>query len=156
MLSDKISRIRRAAPEDADAVYLLMQELGAAQFDQKALKDILMEQMQHPEMYACFVCEEAEKGVIGVVNMRMENQLHHGARVAEIMELVVLKTEQGNGTGTSLLHFAETYAADHGCVEMELSSHFMRREAHAFYEHYGMNKDHYNFTKVLSANTSDR
>lgn len=144
-----ITAIRKVTMEDADAVYILMQELGSARFDREALKDILKEQLEQPEMYICFVCEEAGKGVIGVVNMRMENQLHHGARVAEVMELVVLETEQGRGIGTRLLHHAETYAAEHGCVELELSSHFIRREAHAFYEHYGMNKDHYNFTKEL-------
>lgn len=143
------SRIRKAVLEDADAVYVLMQELGSAQFDRETMREILKEQLERPEIYVCFVNEETEKGVTGVVNMRMENQLHHGARIAEVMELVVLKTEQGKGIGTRLLRCAETYAAEHGCVELELSSHFIRREAHAFYEHYGMNKDHYNFTKEL-------
>lgn len=86
---------------------------------------------------------------VELLSEKSNRMLHHGACVAEVMELVVLKTEQGKGIGTRLLQHAETYAAEHGCVELELSSHFIRRDAHAFYEHYGMNKDHYNFTKEL-------
>ena len=38
--------------------------------------------------YYCLVCEY-DGDVIGVLNLRIEEQLHHAERVAEIMEFIV-------------------------------------------------------------------
>ena len=55
------SRIRKAVLEDADAVYVLMQELGSAQFDRETMREILKEQLERPEIYVCFVNEESHR-----------------------------------------------------------------------------------------------
>lgn len=87
--------------------------------------------------------------VVAFINLRYESQLHHAARVAEILELVVDPAERGRGLGGALFDYACDQARAHGCRQIELTTNQLRRDAHRFYARKGMLNSHYKFTMPL-------
>ncbi len=92
---------------------------------------------------------EEDGEVIGFANVRMEDQLHHCARIAEIMELAVEEGCRGRGIGTVLFDRACALSAQAGCVQIELSCSCARHDAHRFYARKGMCLSHRRYIKTL-------
>lgn len=80
----------------------------------------------------------------------MEDQLHHCARIAEIMELAVEEGCRGRGIGTVLFDRACALSAQAGCVQIELSCSCARHDAHRFYARKGMCLSHRRYIKTLN------
>ncbi|MBR0419623.1 MAG: GNAT family N-acetyltransferase [Erysipelotrichaceae bacterium] len=95
-----------------------------------------------------FIYEEDDE-IKGMINMRLEHQLHHGGIVAEIMELFVKEKYRLNGIGKKLLAEAIKIARDEGCLRIELSSSNWRTDSHRFYEDNGFSASHVNLTLDL-------
>ncbi|MBQ8515451.1 MAG: GNAT family N-acetyltransferase [Ruminococcus sp.] len=87
--------------------------------------------------------------VVGTLHMRMEYQLHHAARIAEIMELAVLDGFRSQGIGRQLLAAASETARKCLCEQLEVGSHKKRVCAHRFYQRESMKKTHDKFTLRL-------
>ena len=87
---------------------------------------------------------------IGVLHLRMEEQLHHAARVAEIMELAVAPGHRDAGTGSQLFQAACDLARKEGCIQIEVACNQLRHDAHRFYERQGMHNFHYKFSLSLT------
>ena len=100
-----------------------------------------------PRFHA-FVCENGGM-VLAFINLRIDYQIHHAAKVAEIMELVTKEDCRGQGIGRELFRHACQFAREEGCVQIELNSSFRRTDAHRFYETKGMVRTHYGFTMPL-------
>ena len=97
--------------------------------------------------YCCLVArEEADAPACAILNLRFENQLHHAARVAEILEFIVDEPHRGKGIGAALLEEAQRVAKEMGCVQLEVTSNRTRTEAHGFYESQGMVNSHVKLT----------
>ncbi len=139
--------IRYAKETDRKALYHLICELEETKLDQEAFFRIFADQLSD-ERYLCLVYER-DHAVIGVCNVRMENQLHHCARIAEIMELSVSSSLRSQGIGKQLLDHAYTLVKQQGCMQMEVSSNQKRIHAHHFYEREGFDKHHFKFTRAL-------
>ena len=77
------------------------------------------------------------------------DQLHHCARIAEIMELAVEEGCRGRGIGTVLFDRACALSAQAGCVQIELSCSCARHDAHRFYARKGMCLSHRRYIKTL-------
>ena len=105
-------------------------------------------QRAQPERYRCLVCEEDGK-LLSVLNMRMEQQLHHAARIAEIMEFAVDPACRSRGIGKEMFARACADARAAGCVQIELATNQRRTGAHHFYAREGMRCSHYSFTLPL-------
>ena len=67
------------------------------------------------------VAEEQGK-VQGVLHLRMEFQLHHCDRIAEIMELIVSPAARSKGVGKALITAVKEQALLHHCVQIEVTS----------------------------------
>ena len=80
---------------------------------------------------------------------RYENQLHHAACIAEIMECAVDKSVRSEGIGKLLIDQACLHARNSGCIQIEVACNQLREKAHKFYEREGMNNYHYKFSKPL-------
>ena len=87
--------------------------------------------------------------MVGCLQMRLEEQLHHCAEVAEILELAVSPDCRFRGLGRALFTAAGLIALEKGCVQLHLSSGRRREGAHLFYERLGMAQTHAGFTMEL-------
>ena len=139
--------IRKTTIEDLDQIYQLMCLLENKQLDYTAFRQIYINQYDSPQMIS-FVDERDEK-LTAFLNLRMEQQLHHCEKIAEIMELVVDEGYRSQGIGKELFQYACMYAKDNGCAQIELATNQLRHQAHRFYEREGMSNFHYKYSMRL-------
>ena len=92
--------IRFGCAKDAAAVYRLICALEDAAFPRARFDQLYLAQCADERIFSLVWEEDGE--VIGFANVRMEDQLHHCARIAEIMELAVEEGCRGRGIGTVL------------------------------------------------------
>ena len=135
--------IRPVALSDADAVYRLMCELEECELPREPFDRIFAGQCGNEHQYGFVYVSPSDGGrVLGFINMRIEGQLHHGADIAEIMELVVDSDVRGGGIGGALFERVCEEARAAGCAQIELTSNARRHDAHRFYERHGMERTH--------------
>ena len=139
--------LRVACPGDVDAIYRLICALEATELPRERFDAIFARQMAD-DGYRCIVAER-EGGVIGLLNLRIEPQLHHSAPVAEILELVVDPKSRGLGVGKALMARAGEAAREAGCALIEVACNVAREDAHRFYRREGMEADHLRFMRRL-------
>lgn len=87
---------------------------------------------------------------VGFINVRIEAQLHHAGRVAEIVEFAVRDDLCGGGIGRRLFEAACAAARAAGCGHIEVACNRARQAAHRFYGHCGMENTHFRFTLPLA------
>lgn len=141
-------KYRKANEEDCRAVYRLICELEGRQLPFDRFSSIYQKQ-QASGQHVCLVCEWDDK-VVGVLNLRIEEQLHHSGKVAEVMELAVDSACRSRGIGKELLEMACRTAKKLGCVQIEAASSQSRTDAHRFYLREGMVPSHLKLSKTLT------
>ena len=141
------ARIRRAGEGDTGAVYELICDMEAQRLPRPEFGEIFSRQLADGD-YRCLIAE-LDGEAVGVLNMRLEYQLHHAGRIAEVMELAVAPGHRGRGLGARLLAEAERIALENCCVQIELACNRLRTNAHRFYEREGMKNFHCKFSKPL-------
>ena len=139
--------IRLAELKDAGAVYSLISEMEQSALNRADFEAVFREQLQNPNFF-CWLAEEG-KIILGCLNLRIEGQLHHTAKVAEIMELAVRGESRSQGIGTQLFNHACREAKKAGCIQIEVCCNMLRERTHMFYERQGMNRFHYKFSLPL-------
>lgn len=107
--------IRFGCAKDAAAVYRLICALEDAAFPRARFDQLYLAQCADERIFSLVWEEDGE--VIGFANVRMEDQLHHCARIAEIMELAVEEGCRGRGIGTVLFDRACALSAQAGCAD---------------------------------------
>ena len=133
--------------EDCRQVYRLI-----CQMEERALPYGPFAAIYHKQLESdahAFLLEEQEGSVVGVLHLRFEEQLHHAAAVAEIMELAVDDAHRGKGLGKALLAHGCQCAREAGCIQMEVACNQLRTDAHRFYLREGMRNFHFKFSKTL-------
>ena len=141
--------IRPAGADDCAGVWRLVCALEGCALPYDRFAAIYARQLADPRC-RCLVCASAD-GLAGVLNLRLEEQLHHATRVAEIMEFAVLPAYRGRGLGRQLLAAACGLAAQAGCAQIEAACNQRRADAHRFYLRAGMQNTHFKFTLPLPA-----
>lgn len=139
---------RKAVLSDSRAICDLISELEGQELSHEKFYDILNEQLQDRQHYYCLVCE-LDKSIVGVLNLRIERQLHHAGPVAEITEFCVSKEHRDKGIGRELFERACELSKEFKCRLIEADCNSCRKEAHSFYEKAGMKGTHFKFTKEL-------
>jgi len=139
---------RKGKPSDCQAVYGLICELEETKLPFDRFSEIYEKQLKSKD-YECLVYEQSGR-VIGVLNLRYGEPLHHSEKLAEIMEFAVNSSYRENGIGKELFAAACERAKAAGCVQIELSCNQRRSGAHRFYERQGMKNSHFMFTKRLN------
>lgn len=137
--------IRTATDKDTKAVYEIINELEDGSLDYEVFSGVFLQQLQN-YLYVCIVYEDGGE-IKGVLNLRLERQLHHTGKIAEIMEFAVRKDSRDRGIGKLLLAFAETTARNQGCEQIEVACSQARGEAHRFYLREGLINTHFRFVK---------
>lgn len=141
--------IEPATLTDVQRVWELICILEDTALPFEEFERIYCEQLES-DRYRCLLAREAAGApVTGLINLRLEWQLHHAARVANIMELVVDPAGRNAGVGHALFQAGCTAAREAGCAQVELETSCWREGAHRFYEREGMTFDHRSYTMKL-------
>ncbi len=138
---------RKSISDDCKAIYSLICEMENKELPYDRFEEIYNQQINESNYY-CLVCEQDDK-VIGMLNLRFEEQLHHSERIAEILELAVSDAYRSRGIGKELLDLSCQIAKDNDCSQIELACNQLRKDAHRFYTREGMNNFHFKFSKRL-------
>lgn len=139
--------IRNAVPNDFEAVLCLMEQLEQQSFSPTDFQPIFQELLQNPAHV--ILVAQGEQGVVGMLHLRMEMQLHHVSKIAEIIELAVLDSHRSQGIGGQLVQTAIETAKACDCTQIEVTSNRIRERAHAFYQRLGMCHTHVKLTMAL-------
>lgn len=84
---------RKGSLNDCKAVYSLICNMENKELPYDRFEETYLYQLNEHHYY-CLVCEQ-DGIVIGLLNMRFEEQLHHSERIAEILEFAVASTYRG-------------------------------------------------------------
>ena len=138
---------RKATVSDCEKVYDLICDMENKRLHFDKFSDIFHEQI-NDNRYYCLICEQ-EHAVVGVLNLRFEQQLHHAECIAEIMEFAVDPSFRHQGIGKRMLENACQIAKKHGCIQIEAACNQLRSDTHRFYLREGMHNYHFKFSKSL-------
>lgn len=138
---------RRASLQDVDAVYRLICDMEQKELPKERFQEIFLWQLDR-EGYYCLLCLK-DGAVAGALNLRFEWQLHHGERIAEILEFAVDPACRNQGIGREMLARACRLAAEAGCTQIEVDCNQLRTDTHRFYQREGMRAFHYKFSRRL-------
>lgn len=138
---------RKATASDCERVYKLICDMENKELHYDKFSAIFQEQINNMYYY-CLICEQ-EHTVVGVLNLRFEQQLHHAERIAEIMEFVVDPSYRHQKIGKRMLENACQIAKECGCIQIEVACNQLRLDTHRFYLREGMHNFHYRFSKSL-------
>ena len=106
--------LRYGLQDDCRRIYDLICEMEEKVLPYDHFSRIWEKQIANPD-YISLVCEE-DGTVIGVLNLRLEEQLHHTQLVAEIMEMAVKAEYRSSGIGKALIRWAYQIAQEKGCL----------------------------------------
>ncbi len=139
---------RKATFDDCEKVYSLICDMECKRLPFDRFYSIYQQQLSDSHYY-CLICERDDI-VIGVLNLRFEEQLHHSQCIAEIMEFSVDKAYRKQGIGKEMLANACQLAKDYGCTQIEVACNQLRKDTHRFYLREGMNNFHFKFSKSFA------
>lgn len=139
--------IREAYSWDVREVYHIMCLLENCRLNWDGFKKSYQVQFQNHDMH-CIVAEDEGK-IVGCLNLRIEHQLHHAGKIAEIMEFCVDQKARSGGKGKKMFDYAVDLARKEGCEQIELDTNQKRRDAHRFYVRQGMENTHFKFAMNL-------
>jgi len=139
---------RKATLNDCEKVYHLICDMECKQLPFEKFNAIYREQMSNKHDY-CLIYEQ-ENMIVGVLNLRFEEQLHHSECIAEIMEFAVDSAYRKQGIGKGMFAKACQIAKDFGCTQIEVACNQLRLDTHRFYLREGMHNFHFKFSKSLT------
>lgn len=78
----------------------------------------------------------ADGELVGVAGVQVQSLLHH-RRGAWLVDLVVDESQRGEGHGSVLLDFVESWAAERDCEYVALASPLAKEGVHDYYDAQG-------------------
>jgi len=128
-------QIRQARGADADAINDLLQQLGYPQ-DNKTATAARIQAWANDPVSAAYVAD-VEGDIQGVIAVHISPFFERDGNWGRIVALVISDRVRGQGVGSQLVAAAESFAMQHGCIRMEVTSADRRTGAHAFYQRLG-------------------
>jgi N-acetylglutamate synthase-like GNAT family acetyltransferase len=96
------------------------------------------------------VVAELDGAVVGLAHLQVAPAIEHERPVARIAALVVDAYHRGRGIGRTLVEELEAEARARGCGLLFLTTSERRDDAHAFYEHLGLEQSGRRYGRTLS------
>jgi GNAT superfamily N-acetyltransferase len=128
-------QIRQARSADAEAINELLDQLGYPQ-DGQATTAARIQSWADDPASAVYVAG-AQGELQGLIAVHICPFFERDGAWARIVALVVADRARGRGIGSRLVGAAESFAASHGCLRMEVTSGDRRPGAHKFYRRRG-------------------
>ena len=145
--------IRPARASDVPELVRLFSELGY-EIPPDLLAQRLAAYAASGEQALIAADESANDRLLGVATLHATPVLHRAGPVGRVTALVVDATTRGCGIGRALMAAAERWAAERGCVLLEVTSNQRRVDAHKFYEGLGFERTSYRFARVPRADAA--
>lgn len=139
------STIRKAGPDDLEAVYRMICALSNKTFDRAGFSQVYSHNINSPDCFYCIA--ELERKAIGFISLHIQQLLHHCGPVGEIQEFYIDPDYRGKGLGTLLMNEIKSYATAQGVKSLEVASNKRREENVAVYERLGFQLSHNKFTR---------
>lgn len=136
--------IRKATLNDCEDIYQMVCDMEETMLPYDRFYDILKKQINCNDYYTAVFEENAK--ILGFLNIRFEQQLHHESDIAEVMEIVVKDGSRGKNIGQMLLEKGKSISKEKGCMQLEAACNKVRKDSHRFYQREGMANSHYKFT----------
>jgi GNAT superfamily N-acetyltransferase len=130
----------------AAEISALLHQLGYP-VDAATVENRLERQSKLPTTHVLVATREGR--VIGLATLVIIPTLHRPGDVCRITAFVVDANERRSGVGRQLVRGVETYAREHACFRVEVTSAGARAEAHAFYAALGYQELPKRFVKDL-------
>jgi GNAT superfamily N-acetyltransferase len=140
-------QIRQARSADAGVVNDLLKQLGYPQ-NSKATTAAQIEAWTSNPTSAVYVAD-VHGDILGVIAVHICPFFERTGSWARIVALVVLDKARQQGVGSKLIAAAESFAVQHGCIRMEVTSADRRTGAHTFYKHRGYTDQTGNSSRFL-------
>jgi GNAT superfamily N-acetyltransferase len=132
--------VRRAHADDADAVFELVQQLGAAFIPVRSAFDVSFTEAIQADDDAdvlLLVAEDDEGAVSGYALMTIARLLSTNGASAQLQEIVVDESARGQNLGTELVHAIERECIRRGVRQITVAS----RRAGGFYDRLGYSQN---------------
>ena len=136
--------VREARYEDADAIAVLLTQLGYPQGEDFVIGKLV--EFSARESAKVFVAELDAK-VVGFLSFDCEPLFHREGNIGSIMAMCVLEEHRGEGIGKRLIASAEEEAKLQGCVRIAVASGMQRLDTHKFYLSQGYEEKTKRFVK---------
>ena len=111
--------MRPFAPEHAEQVIQLLQDVSAYQPDQDKIQELAQSFLEKKQSFACVAVNG--RYVIGFGSLFLLNRVR-GGRSAIIEDMVVSARVRGQGVGRSILEYLLAQARKEGCFKVSLES----------------------------------
>lgn len=135
-----MTEVRRARPDDADAVFTLVQQLGAAFVPVRSAFDTSYDEVvaagEDDDIFL-FVAENADGVVAAYALTTVARLLSTNGPSAQLQEIVVDADARGQDLGTALVHAVEAECIRRGVRQITVAS----RRAGGFYDRLGYSQN---------------
>jgi len=138
--------LRPAREADAEQVASLMAELGYPS-TAAGVKDRLHASLNNQT--SCCLVAQADGEVIGIMSAELILYFPTGSTICRVTSLVVSSRHRSHGVGEKLVAAAATFAREHGCSGIEVTSAERRVGAHRFYQRLGFARAGLRFFQTL-------
>jgi ribosomal protein S18 acetylase RimI-like enzyme len=138
--------LRPAGDADAEQVASLMTELGYPS-TAAGVEDRLHGSLN--SQTSCCLVVQADDEVIGVMSAELIPYFPTGSTICRVTSLVVSSRHRSRGVGEKLMAAAATFAREHGCSGIEVTSAERRVDAHRFYQRLGFARAGLRFFQTL-------
>lgn len=144
-MKGKNTMIRKMQESDIERVYKLVCALEETIFDFDKMSSIMKELIKTHHIFIY----EYDSHIAGYIDIKIEYQMHHCDKVAEVIEFCVDSNYRSQKIGSKLFEYIKEYAKLNDCAILDLTTNQKRHRAHKFYENHGMNQTHYKYTLDL-------
>lgn len=145
----KVAHIRLATHADLPDILLLLPHLWPdAPLSEDRIRTLLQADFQADSKKQWAVARNQE-GILGAISMRVLEPLWNNTPILHIEELIVLSESQRQGIGSKFIRFAENFAKEKCCSQLELDCGLLRRDAHLFYLKHGFQEVSKYFSKRI-------
>lgn len=128
-------QVRLARSADAEAINELLDQLGYPQDGQATTAARIQTWVADPAS-AAYVAD-VRGDLLGVIAVHICPFFERDGARGRIAALAVSDRARRRGVGSRLVAAAESFAAGHGCLRMEVTSGDRRPDAHRFYQRCG-------------------
>ena len=137
--------IRKAKEKDANALSVLLAQLGYPASTDEILKRI---QLHKADGYQLMI-GEVNGQTIGFIALHWYHAFHHTRLIGRVVAFCVDEAHRSTGLGSQLLKYAEDFFRNKNCVKVELTSNLKRKESHEYYFRKGYHQVSMHFVKYL-------
>jgi GNAT superfamily N-acetyltransferase len=145
-------KIRRARPSDEREIDDLYRQLHEGEYKSPGaarMRRAIRAVSQNPD--EVLLVADKDGHVVGTNHVLIFRHLARALRPAAIIENMVVSSRcRGVGVGNALMAEALKVARRKRCYKLSLTSNRKRRQAHRFYEGFGMRRSHHGYSIYLT------